>query len=245
MAARYIIRFDDICPSMNWDSWGKVESVLIAANVKPILAIVPNNRDPKLNVMALRQDFWAQVRRWQSFGWVIALHGYEHWYETTDSGLVGINQLSEFAGVSRKAQLHKLQEGLRIFAENGVVTDTWVAPGHSFDAITVELLNELGVKIISDGFYFRPVSHLGVTWVPQQLWRFHRFPFGIWTVCYHSNNFNEDDIKGLANDLMDYRSQLIGLDELIASKKPVSLTFMDRLFAWVWLRALCAKRLIQ
>jgi len=242
MPARYLIRFDDLCPTMNWESWLKVESLLLAANAKPILAVVPDNRDPRLAVMPAQQDFWAQVRRWQSLGWTIALHGYEHRYETTNAGLIGINRRSEFAGLPREAQRHKLQEALRIFATHGVVADVWVAPGHSFDVVTVELLKEFGVQIISDGYFWRPVRHLGMTWVPQQLWRFRRFPGGVWTVCYHANRFDERDMARLAADLEYYRTQLVGLDDLMGTGELAGLTVLDRLFAWAWTRAVRAKR---
>ena len=48
MAARYLIRFDDLCPSMNWTVWCEVESILQAAGIKPLLAVVPDNADPQL-----------------------------------------------------------------------------------------------------------------------------------------------------------------------------------------------------
>jgi predicted deacetylase len=241
-SARYLIRFDDICPTMNWDVWKRVETLLLDANAKPILAVVPDNRDPHLAVMPARQDFWAQVRRWQGLGWCIALHGYEHRYETADAGLVGINRCSEFAGLPREIQRHKLQEALRIFTGNGVVANAWVAPGHSFDVVTVELLEEQGVKVISDGYFWRPVRHLGMTWVPQQLWRFRPMLGGVWTVCNHANAFGERDLQRLATDLERYRAKLTDVHELVGAGEPAGLTVLDRLFAWSWTRAVRAKR---
>lgn len=64
-AARYLVRFDDICPAMNWDMWGKIETVLRENGVKPILAVVPDNKDPLLDVGAPVSDFWERVRGWQ------------------------------------------------------------------------------------------------------------------------------------------------------------------------------------
>ena len=48
MSAKYLIRFDDICPTMKWSTWEKVEDILLRSNVKPILAVVPDNQDPSL-----------------------------------------------------------------------------------------------------------------------------------------------------------------------------------------------------
>ncbi len=47
MKARYLIRFDDICPTMNWTIWEQVEQVLRTYHVQPILAVVPDNQDPR------------------------------------------------------------------------------------------------------------------------------------------------------------------------------------------------------
>ena len=46
MSAKYILRFDDICSTMNWNKWNSIEDILIKHNIKPILAIVPDNKDP-------------------------------------------------------------------------------------------------------------------------------------------------------------------------------------------------------
>ena len=81
--ARYLIRFDDICSTMNWTVWDAIESQLIRHSIRPILAVVPDNHDPKLIVEVARADFWERVRSWQRAGYAIAMHGYEHRYVTT------------------------------------------------------------------------------------------------------------------------------------------------------------------
>lgn len=240
-SAQYLVRFDDICPSMNWAVWAQVESILIDRNVKPILAVVPDNKDGCLEMERPNQDFWQKVRSWQERGWAIGLHGYEHRYETADPGIVGINRRSEFAGLSREVQAGKLQRALAIFRDNGVTADVWVAPGHSFDATTVELLVEFGVKVISDGYYLEPVVSAGAIWVPQQLWRFRSFPKGLWTVCYHTNTFRAVDIAGLALDLDRYGSRMTNLETLL-SGKPRGIALRDKAFAWCWRNAIKVKQ---
>ncbi len=240
--ARYLIRFDDICPTMNWDIWDRIEAVLLDAGVHPILAVVPNNHDPNLVAMPPRADFWSRVRKWQAMGWTIALHGYEHVYETSDSGLIGLNPRSEFAGLSREIQRTKLLKALEIFKAQGVSADAWVAPGHSFDRTTVDLLVELGVDVISDGYFHRPVSLYGAKWVPQQLWRFRKLPGGLWTVCYHANHFSTRDIDHLAGALNEYRGQITSLREVLGSVHISALSLMDRLFDAFWCWAVRTKR---
>ena len=46
--ARFLLRFDDLCPTMNWAMWDAIEAHLVRMEVRPILAVVPDNRDPKL-----------------------------------------------------------------------------------------------------------------------------------------------------------------------------------------------------
>src|SRR4051794_18231999 len=53
MVPRYLLRFDDICPTMNWPIWDRVEQTLIDQDIQPIVAVIPNNQDPALNVHPL------------------------------------------------------------------------------------------------------------------------------------------------------------------------------------------------
>src|SRR6478672_6653645 len=98
MDAQYLIRFDDLCPTMNWQVWAEIETILLESRVSPILAVVPDNRDTALMVGPPRSDFWVEVRRWQQRGWTIGMHGYQHTYVTEEAGIVGIWPRSEFAG---------------------------------------------------------------------------------------------------------------------------------------------------
>ncbi|MEQ9561523.1 MAG: DUF2334 domain-containing protein, partial [Woeseiaceae bacterium] len=105
-------------------------------------------------------DFWARVRTWQSHGWSIGLHGHQHTYTTQDAGLLQLNSKSEFAGLSSDEQRRKLVAALKIFEANEVHADAWIAPGHSFDERTIEILRDLGITTISDGFSFSCVFPL-------------------------------------------------------------------------------------
>ena len=44
----YLIRFDDICPTMNWVIWTEIDEILTTEGIKPILAVIPDNRNPVL-----------------------------------------------------------------------------------------------------------------------------------------------------------------------------------------------------
>jgi peptidoglycan/xylan/chitin deacetylase (PgdA/CDA1 family) len=235
---RYLIRFDDICSSMNWAVWDAIESQLIRHSVRPILAVVPDNRDPKLIVDSPRADFWERVRRWQRAGYTIALHGYEHRYVNNNAGLMRLTYQSEFAGLSRNEQEAKLRRGLEIFSKYGVHADAWAAPAHSFDRTTVAVLADLGVSVISDGLWPWPFTDArGVTWVPQQLWHFAPKPAGIWTVCCHHNNWTPRTIEDFAKSLEAYASKMTDMATVIHSFAGRRATLTDQWTAlsdWTW-----------
>src|SRR4051794_21040655 len=113
--ARYLVRFDDICPTMDWAKWERVENVLFELGIKPLVAVVPANRDRKLAHSPAREDFWPRIRSWQAAGWSIGLHGFEHRYETDSAGLLGVNAYSEFAALGADVQRAKLRAALEIF----------------------------------------------------------------------------------------------------------------------------------
>jgi predicted deacetylase len=230
--ARYLVRFDDICPGMRWSVWREIEKILVDNDVRPMLAVVPQNEDPTLDVDAREPRFWELVRGWQARGWTIGLHGYQHRYVTRAAGLVGLNQRSEFAGLPYAEQLAKLRRAVDIFGAESVRPDVWIAPGHSFDATTVAALGDVGIRAISDGFFVS--SHRderGTLWVPQQLWSFRYRPCGDWTVCYHHNDWAARDVTRFAADVAKYRSRITSFGEIAAAPTLRKRTWHDDLFA--------------
>ena len=220
MSARYLVRFDDICPEMNWVTWAKIEIILRRHDVKPLLAVVPDNRDSSLMVDVPNPSFWKSVREWQAEGWAIGLHGHQHRYSTDSGGIIGLNKRSEFAGLSREHQATKLDLGLAIFAREQVTADAWIAPGHSFDENTVRLLNSRGLRIISDGYFSKVVHYMGASWIPQQLWRFEKKHSGVWTVCYHHNAWTDADILKFEQDISKNRGDIVSMAELMKKNIP-------------------------
>ncbi|OFZ82434.1 MAG: hypothetical protein A2583_03790 [Bdellovibrionales bacterium RIFOXYD1_FULL_53_11] len=216
--AKYLIRFDDICPSMNWKVWDEIEKTLDVYGVKPLLAVIPDNRDPSLQFENPRAAFWNDVKKWQDKGYSIALHGYQHLYETRNPGILGIQERSEFAGLSAESQREKISSALRIFQQHGIRPDCWIAPAHSFDRQTVEVLLELGISRISDGFALFPYRDAsGMTYVPQQLWRFRKMPFGLWAVCLDHNGWDAGGLSEFRKNISAYVKQLASFDEAFAA----------------------------
>ena len=199
---------------MDWSIWDALEPLLIEQGVRPILGVVPDNRDPKLMVTPPASDFWDRVRGWQARGWTIGLHGYQHRYVNAEPGILRLNRQSEFAGLSYGEQYEKLRLGLAIFSSEGVRADVWIAPAHSFDWVTVSALNALGIRLISDGFAFSPYHDLqGTTWVPQQFASMRAMPLGVWTFCCHPNRLSREGFLKFKHSLERLSPGMISLPE--------------------------------
>jgi len=238
---RYLVRFDDICPTMNWEVWSKVESALMERNIQPIMAVVADNQDPALQVHPPVESFWDRVLYWQSMGWSIGMHGYQHRYVSSFPGMLTARRKSEFAGLPAVEQQEKLQRATDIFRSHGIAPMIWIAPGHSFDASTVSLLPEFGVNIISDGhFRFPFVCPNKICWIPQQLSYFRSAPSGVWTVCHHINAWKQKTISEFMRDLDRYRPEIASVQEIVDRKQ-------GRLAQppWHWRRARLSPLLIR
>ena len=157
MSAKYILRLDDACPTMDRKKWQRVEDICNRFGIKPIVAVIPNNKDIKQQKDKYDDNFWDKVKSWQNKGWHIALHGYDHVYISNDSGLVRFNNNSEFAGLSYEEQAKKIRAGWEIFQKKGIKANIWVAPSHTFDKNTLKALKEnTTIEIISDGIALFP-----------------------------------------------------------------------------------------
>ena len=206
---QFLIRLDDACPTMNHVKWEQYLVLLDSYNVKPIIAVIPDNKNTKLDVDPPDPGFWEQVKQWQQKGYCIAMHGYDHVYISKNGGLLKINNRSEFAGVPYEDQKIKLGKAQRIFESHGIRPEVFVAPAHTFDRNTLKALNAVTtVKTISDGYAVNAFTDLGFNWIPQQLWRPKKKTFGLWTICYHPNTSNEQELAAL-KAFLDENSKLV------------------------------------
>ena len=101
---RIAIRLDDITPGMNWTKFLRCKEILDKYGIKPLIGVVPDNRDEKLKIDEEHADFWKYVKDLQQEGWMVAMHGFSHVYTTQNGGLFPIGNKSEFAGISYKRQ---------------------------------------------------------------------------------------------------------------------------------------------
>ena len=200
---------------MHWARWERVSALLDAYDIKPIIGVIPDNRDDTFHIDPPRANFWEVVSEWHRRGWTIGLHGYQHRYVTEEGGLVPIGRKSEFAGLALHIQEEKIRKGWRIFQSHGLKPTVWIAPGHSFDKNTlVALKRETDIEIISDGIALNCFMNDGFYWIPQQLWRFRKMPFGTYTICLHPNTMTTHAFQQLEQALSKYHQLFIDVSEI-------------------------------
>ena len=56
---------------MQRESWERIEIILEKRNIKPIIAVVPNNKDLELMLNEKNKNFWNVVRNSSKKGWYI------------------------------------------------------------------------------------------------------------------------------------------------------------------------------
>ena len=92
------MRLDDACPRHDRQRWQRMEELLTAYGVKPLVGIIPACKDPMMDQYPEDENFWERARTWQARGWCLALHGYDHVYASASGGLNPVNPRSEFGG---------------------------------------------------------------------------------------------------------------------------------------------------
>jgi hypothetical protein len=232
MSARYLLRLDDACPTMDGDKWRRIEALFYSLGIKPIVGIIPDNRDSDLHYAPPDRDFWMRARSWQDNGWTIALHGYQHLLRPCRAKhFLPFHARSEFAGLSFDQQAEKIRQGWILLKSQGLNPTVWVAPAHSFDATTLEALaRETPIRTISDGVAQDQYFEYGFNWIPQQLWSFVPKREGLWTVCLHPNTMSETDFRSLEDSLRSLHANAIAsVEQLKLTGRPRS--FGDRMEA--------------
>ncbi len=217
LKSKIIIRLDDICETMDWDKFSYFKNALEDLGIRAVLGVVPNCKDPNLMVNAAHTDFYSLVRQWYEYGDTIAQHGFDHVYLTSDSGVMGVNDFSEFAGLSYAEQFDKLAAGKKILQSQNVWQPHFMAPAHSFDRITLACLADLGFTSVTDGYGFFPYKESGLTFVPQLFSKPLVFPFGIQTVALHLNNMSSDHIYNLLGYLKEHIEHVISYESVLTA----------------------------
>jgi predicted deacetylase len=193
-----LIRMDDIAENMNWQYMDRCELLFDKFNLKPLLGVIPENKDPEFLKYPKNSDFWSRVKNWEKKGWEISMHGYTHLYEkqTKKNDIFNYGGSSEFFGLDYQNQLNKIKLGLKKFKEKNISIRSFFAPNHTYDLNTLRALKECNIKIVIDGYGLFPYYKFDLLFVPQLFYKEKLLPFGIQSTSMHINYW---DIKYLNN----------------------------------------------
>lgn len=229
---KYLLRLDDACTKMDHKKWLIAVRIIDCLEIKPIVAVIPDNYDLALNYSHADNQFWTQVRDWQAKGWTIGMHGYQHRFHYTKGNLVPLHNRSEFSGLTLGEQRRKIRLSWNIFLKEKVRPTVWVAPAHGFDQSTIRaLIMETDIRTISDGFALSSFVEYGMTWIPQQLWKFRVFPFGLFTICVHPNMMSVEQLNNLFDRIKNNRKDFVSCDEVCVATRKRS--YPEKCFAYL------------
>lgn len=166
--SKLMLRLDDACPTMNALKWDKMERLLNKYQIKPIVGIIPDNKDEAFD-FPFDNTFWNKCLRWQENGWVIAQHGLHHklrHHRAKGYFQLAVEHTTEFAGDPFAKQREMLLEGKEILESHGIHPVCFFAPCHTFDKTTVDAVKDIGYRFISDGYAFHAYKKRNVIFLP-------------------------------------------------------------------------------
>ena len=245
MAARYLIRFDDLCPTMDRARWARNERLMRRYGIKPLIAVVPDNRDPELVRDQADRDFWEHMRDLQADGWTVGLHGFQHLCEAQGGGLIPLHAQTEFAGRPEREQREKLERGLAILRGHGLVPTVWVAPRHGFDATTLRVLSSIGIYVVSDGSGIFPFARYGMLWLPQQLWSPEARGRGVWTILVHTNTQTDAEFERLERFLESHAEEVVTVEQVCLEPIRRGASVENRIYRFAWMSRRRVRRLAE
>ncbi len=197
------IRLDDICEDMDWGKFLRFKELLDKKGIKPLIGIVPDCQDPKLqfdneeNKSKMPEDYWEYIKSLGKEGYTLAMHGVTHVYKTECAGNFPMNDFSEFAGLPYEEQYEAIKRGKEILQSHGIETSIFMPPGHTYDDNTVRALKENGFDVITDAFLKEPCIDDGMKYYPisfmQKLSILRAKKPGFTVFVVHTSMMNDSD----------------------------------------------------
>jgi predicted deacetylase len=212
-----LIRLDDIAENMNWDFMNKLELLFDKYKIKPVLGVIPKNKDGELLSYPKMENFWEKVRSWKNKNWEIAMHGYTHVYDKTSSNedYFQYGGGSEFFGHSLEVQTIKIRDGLKKFNDEKIKIRTFFAPNHTYDENTFLALKECGINEIIDGYGLMPYEENNIKFIPQLFYKIFLLPFGIQSTQIHLNYWKQKEFDDFQRFIEKNHNKIITYEQAI------------------------------
>ena len=220
-----LIRMDDISENMNWALMDKCEKLFDKFKIKPLLGIIPINKDPELLKFPKNDRFWERVENWKNKGWEITMHGCNHLYtqKSDKNDIFNYGGNSEFYGLDYSTQLNKIKTGLEEFKKREIKVRSFFAPNHIYDSNTLKALKDSDIKIIIDGYGLFPYYKNEILFVPQLFYKEIFLPFGIQSTQMHINEWNDEAYENFEIFIEKNYSKILNLNNIIEIANPNSL----------------------
>ena len=239
-----LIRLDDIAENMNWDLMQKLELLFEKYKIKPVLGVIPENKDNELLAYPKKDNFWEQVKIWRNKGWEIAMHGYTHVYDKTckNNDYFNYGGGSEFSGHPLETQMLRIKNGLKKFDHEKIKIRTFFAPNHTYDKNTFIALKNCGINEVIDGYGFVPYVQNDIKFIPQLFYKVLALPFGIQATQIHLNYWTQKDFDNFEKFIVKNSDKIITYDQAL---KRTNNNFFYKLIGNLLSKALKFKRKIK
>ena len=225
-----LIRIDDIAPNMNWTAMNELDKLFSKKNIKPLLGVIPNNKDKELLKNRFNKRFWRRISIWQKKGWEICMHGYDHIYinSKNKNDFFAYNGNSEFAGLSYLKQYKKIKKGLNIFRRNKIKVRCFFAPNHSYDLNTFKALKKNKIFEVVDGYGLFPYTKFEIKFIPQLFFNNNiTLPYGVNCTQIHLNKWTKDDYNKFRLFINKNQKSIISYDEAL---NKIKNSFINKTF---------------
>ena len=238
-----LIRIDDVCENMNWDLMSKLESLFDNHSIKPVLGVIPNNRDEDFLSFPRNDNFWDQVRKWQDKGWEIVQHGDTHIYDrlcSKKSDYFEYGGGSEFFGHPLNVQEKRIKNGLEKFKREKINIRSFFAPNQTYDENTFIALKNCGISEVIDGYGLMPYTEKNIKFIPQLFEKVVLLPFGIQSTKLHLHVWDENDYKKFENFIKINSKKIITYDQAL---NKINNSFLYKIIRYFISKILKLKRM--
>ena len=237
---KIILRFDDICETMNWEQWYKAKQLLDNTGVKALLGIIPECKDKDLSIDTPKSDYWQYILALQKEGYTIAMHGFNHVFDIQSHGIVTRKKHSEFAGHAYEEQYQRIKRGKDVLNRHGIETDVFFTPAHSYDDNTLKALYANGFRFISDGLSKKPYMRCGIICIPCRDAGVPKIKkSGFYTVVLHAHEWVRPEKSKAWDDLQRvcyiFKNDIVSFDDYKQTQLGNSLiqSFDEKMF-FLW-----------
>lgn len=210
------VRIDDFCADIDKNKFLIVTNFLDKMEIKPLIGIIPENKDKTLKKGDCFENFWEVARDLQNKGYTFAQHGFNHVYTSKDGGILNINKRGEHTGEDVESQYRILSEGRKILQKNGFDLNIYMAPSNSFDKNTLKALKKLNFKYVTDGWTNYLYEMEDLVFIPcRNVIKISKHDSGIITLMLHTNTLTNKQFEIFKQTIINNRENVVNYDELL------------------------------